>query len=607
MDAIKAAQNYINRIVTDVGGLKALLLDDETMGMISLVYSRTTILEKEVFLIDRLDNDKREKMPHLKCVVFVRPTQRNITLLEKELKVAQSKARYTEYHLFFTNTVEREWLAKLAQADENELVKQVQEYYADYYAINREVFTLGIPSVLSELQAPGKPTFDRMAQGILSVLLAMKRRPYLRYQAQSQDQICEQLGRSVQAAIQKEHELFNFGIKDSCLLLIMDRSEDPVTPLLTQWTYQAMIHEFFKINNNRVILPSKKKDDPSSSSSSYDPQQPTEGEQKDKQADNEVVLSCEYDHFFNKNLYCNWGDLCLNIKQFVDEFKAQQNTTSNISSVEDLKNFMHKFPEFKKMGGNVSKHVNLVGAISEEVKQRGLLEISVVEQEIACDNDKQTHYNNLAMLLSKQDPPIAPQDALRLVLLFVLRYEKTCKKDIPHLMQLLEDAGVPPEQTKLVDTMLGFAGAAKRNCDLFGKEGIVKEGFKIIRGLAKGFNDVENVYTQHEPLIKTLLNQIMKAKLREEFFPYHERMRPASKDWRPKEIVLFVVGGASYEEVLFVNAYNDPSNKNNSVNADDGKKGKEKFDVKVLLGSTRMLNSVDFMEEVSYLKQDSIC
>jgi len=43
--------------------------------------------------------------------------------------------------------------------------------------------------------------------------------------------------------------------KDSrCLLLITDRREDPITPLLSQWTYQAMLHELIGINENRVDL-----------------------------------------------------------------------------------------------------------------------------------------------------------------------------------------------------------------------------------------------------------------------------------------------------------------------------------------------------------------
>lgn len=38
------------------------------------------------------------------------------------------------------------------------------------------------------------------------------------------------------------------------LLLVLDRVDDPVTPLLTQWTYQAMVHELLTIKNNVVDL-----------------------------------------------------------------------------------------------------------------------------------------------------------------------------------------------------------------------------------------------------------------------------------------------------------------------------------------------------------------
>ena len=38
------------------------------------------------------------------------------------------------------------------------------------------------------------------------------------------------------------------------LLLLPIRREDPVTPLLSQWTYQAMVHQLLGITNNRVSL-----------------------------------------------------------------------------------------------------------------------------------------------------------------------------------------------------------------------------------------------------------------------------------------------------------------------------------------------------------------
>ena len=55
--------------------------------------------------------------------------------------------------------------------------------------------------------------------------------------------------------MQNEATLFDFRpTQTQPLLLILDRRNDPVTPLLSQWTYQAMVHELLGIQNGRVDL-----------------------------------------------------------------------------------------------------------------------------------------------------------------------------------------------------------------------------------------------------------------------------------------------------------------------------------------------------------------
>lgn len=41
------------------------------------------------------------------------------------------------------------------------------------------------------------------------------------------------------------------------MVLLLDRRDDPVTPLLTQWTYQAMVHELVGIADKTIKLPSE--------------------------------------------------------------------------------------------------------------------------------------------------------------------------------------------------------------------------------------------------------------------------------------------------------------------------------------------------------------
>ena len=60
---------------------------------------------------------------------------------------------------------------------------------------------------------------------------------------------------SAKHRIQAESALFDFRLTQVApLLLILDRRNDPVTPLLSQWTYQAMVHELLGVLNGRVNL-----------------------------------------------------------------------------------------------------------------------------------------------------------------------------------------------------------------------------------------------------------------------------------------------------------------------------------------------------------------
>lgn len=115
----------------------------------------------------------------------------------------------------------------------------------------------------------------RTVQGITSVLLSLKKCPYIRYQNSSD--MAKRLAEKIREVLSKESNSFEFRQETNPLLLIVDRRDDPVTPLLNQWTYQAMVHELLTINNNRVNLSHVK------------------GISKELK---EVVLSAEHDDFY---------------------------------------------------------------------------------------------------------------------------------------------------------------------------------------------------------------------------------------------------------------------------------------------------------------------
>ena len=63
----------------------------------SVVYSQSELLQKEVFLVELVDSISmsKESMSHLKAVYFLRPTSENIQHLRRQF----ASPRFGEYHL----------------------------------------------------------------------------------------------------------------------------------------------------------------------------------------------------------------------------------------------------------------------------------------------------------------------------------------------------------------------------------------------------------------------------------------------------------------------------------------------------------------------------
>lgn len=81
-------------MTSEVSGMKVLLLDKDTTAIISICYTQSQLLAKEIYLIDRVET-AREKMKHLKCIAFLRPTPMSIQHLTQELR----DPAFGEYHL----------------------------------------------------------------------------------------------------------------------------------------------------------------------------------------------------------------------------------------------------------------------------------------------------------------------------------------------------------------------------------------------------------------------------------------------------------------------------------------------------------------------------
>jgi len=305
---------------------------------------------------------------------------------------------------------------------------------------------------------------NRILQGLFSLVLSCRKQPFVRYAKHSNR--AAKLADSFVNYMSSEDELMARSSKDDdkTTLIILDRKDDPITPLLNEWTYQSMIHEIIGIKNHRLKL--------------------EKGE--------EIVINPDEDDFFGKNMYKNYGEMAEELNTLVNEFKLKNKSQAKVESIEDMQRFMETYPEFKKFSRNVSKHVNIMSELSQKVETRKLLMVSEIEQDIAIKSAKSEHAREVAEVL--EDPEIDNFEKIRLVTLFALRYEGD--SNVTKFKNILKREDVNEAHIEFIDIVLQYAGKKKRSPFLFGKSrGLLSGALNIIKS---NFKDVKNVFTQHK-------------------------------------------------------------------------------------------------------------
>ncbi|NXE69343.1 VPS45 protein, partial [Calcarius ornatus] len=481
-----------------------------------VVYTQSEILQREVYLFERLDSPNREPMKHLKAICFLRPTKENVDLLVQEL-------RRPKYSVYFICEYEEPWRGGGGSLvrDTELSCSPLQEFYGDYIAVNPHVFSLNLLGCCrGRSWDPAQLT--RTTQGLTALLLSLKKCPMIRYQLSSEP--AKRLAECVKVRATHSSssgwlQLNPIDFPVLCLTKVI-----PLPPSVPwQWTYQAMVHELLGINNNRIDLSR------------------VPGISKDLR---EVVLSAENDEFYANNMYLNFAEIGTNIKNLMEDFQRRKpKEQQKLESIADMKAFVENYPQFKKMSGTVSKHVTVVGELSRLVAERNLLEVSEVEQELACQNDHSSALQSVRRLL--QSPRLSELDAARLVMLYALRYERHASSGLPALLEELRGRGGSDRYRKLVSAVVEYGGKRARGSDLFSP----KDAVAITKQFLKGLKGIENVYTQHQPLLQETLDQLIKGKLKDSQYPY---LGPNTLRDRPQDIIVFLIGGATYEEALAV-------------------------------------------------------
>ena len=393
-------RDYLTKVFKSIEGLKAMIMDQNSSDLISVNFLQSEGFELEVFLFEDIKSVRTEKLPFVSAVYFVNATLDNLKRIFAELK----DPNFKDYHFFFMSDISDDVIRNMAELDRQNLIKNLSRFYFNYHAPSNECFHAGHKD-----PKPNSPEalmiqeVNQSEEALLSVFASLRKLPSIRYVRDSAVglSLAERINRKLKKISENFGNEFESG---QAVLLIVERKEDAITPLLFHWNYMSLINELLDVKSNRVRVEGK-----------------------------DFNLSLQHDDFYRDNMWSNYGDLAQALTRKLQSLSSRKQQSMEVKKFEDMQRLLGELPQLNKESSSVTKHMTIMNEITLQVSSRNLLKISQLEQEIATRDRPKDFMKEVSDIFALKGPKLS--DKFRLLVLFYFRFQAT----EPAIFRTLQD------------------------------------------------------------------------------------------------------------------------------------------------------------------------
>ena len=549
------------------GEWKVVVLDAASRRLVDNSVREDDILKENVTNIEQIE-ERRPMNERMDAVYLLSPLPHIVDCLMADFE----RGRYRRSFVVWTSLLPPEQRARLDQsAMARDSIASLRVLNVDFFPRESHLITFRDPWSFPTLFHPAcnqlvRKHMDQLAQKIVSVCVSLGEYPTIRYHSPRDPSheasvLCSHLARFVQLELDqyaKYHEEFPPpSPRPRGALIITDRSMDLFSPLIHEFTYQAMVHDLLPLTEGDKVC------------------YKTAVDQGGAAGAVKAVEISEKDPLWVNNRHLHMKDLLEKLSSEFQAFKAknpQFAESDNPSSLNNIKDMLAGLPQYQEGKEAFSLHLNMASDAMSVFQKRKLGEIASVEQSMATglDEDYRKPKNvadQVVRLLDEGD--VTSPDRLRLIMQYLLYRDGLLPSDT---QKLLAHAQLPVQDAEVI-----------HNLELVGAH--VSRALKDPRPLARppfGRKQAptnpgaeESGLSRYDPALKPMLEEHIRGTLDQLTFPFTKphldatdglmgqetvsqaslrsakptwaRTRPSTSEPRQR-IIVFVAGGATYSE-----------------------------------------------------------
>jgi len=426
-----------------VKGYLVLILDELSTPIISSCVGMYNLMESRVTLVENLTKQRapyRQSAP----IYFLSPTHDSIDRLIADW--TPSKARKQPLYadtvfLYFTTVLSDELLMKIKRC--KPLVKRLKalnELNVDFIANESRAFHLDMPSSFANIYNSDGQVATSIAEKLVTVCASLHEYPHIRYRASSQfcTALASVFNRKLTEYIGNNSNWWYHGDsqhteRGRSTFLLLSRADDSLSPLLHEFTYQAMVYDLLDVEKEKITYKSQ------TTGTSADNGSAAGTMDKDALLNDDDELWVE---LRGKHIADVVQILSQRIRDIVNSNTgvalSSNSNQKKALSVSQMANALRALPEYREVMSKLTQHMNMAHACMGIFNKQNLMALAEMEQTLATGKTEEGRVPRVSDLVEQVEDMLSSiPDSLtrfRLLATFVVSQRGLSAADQGRLM-----------------------------------------------------------------------------------------------------------------------------------------------------------------------------